>query len=359
MALVGCHRSARRQRSQRRGRGSGARALGAWTEPHDRVVTSARRSRRVSGRAGVRSDFACGRVWRGRARFGRCAAARLAPLPWATWMRLAHANEGRPTAGVLVGQAPMGRSARGATLALEARAGGSATACGAALRRMGSGAWIVSAAVSCAIRPCHAAGPAISSRSRGRVPRVAAHGDAAVVFDASGLSRVLGPPERLPMKCTRWRRRTASIFASPSPPPTSAWLLAHARSGLTVVPAGAERTELARLPLGWLGALADLDAASIAPPPRSRVRVMAHVRASRPRGSHSPRPCADAAAITIGSRRGRRRRRQSHLRLSRCRWPPRRRPRQQTLESTASVYDFARWGLRTLGAWRRSSARTC
>jgi hypothetical protein len=42
-----------------------------------------------------------------------------APLPWATWMRLAHANEGRPTAGVLVGQAPMGRSARGVTLALE------------------------------------------------------------------------------------------------------------------------------------------------------------------------------------------------------------------------------------------------
>lgn len=43
----------------------------------------------------------------------------LAPLPWATWMRLAHANEGRPTAGLVVGQAPVGRSARGATLALE------------------------------------------------------------------------------------------------------------------------------------------------------------------------------------------------------------------------------------------------
>jgi hypothetical protein len=40
-------------------------------------------------------------------------------LPAATWMRLARANEGRDTACVLVGQAPMGRSARGVTLRLE------------------------------------------------------------------------------------------------------------------------------------------------------------------------------------------------------------------------------------------------
>ena len=40
-------------------------------------------------------------------------------LPHATWLRLAHANEGRTTAGILVGEAPMGRSARGVSLALE------------------------------------------------------------------------------------------------------------------------------------------------------------------------------------------------------------------------------------------------
>jgi hypothetical protein len=39
-------------------------------------------------------------------------------LPPATWLRLAHANEGRETAAVLVGQAAMGRSARGVTLPL-------------------------------------------------------------------------------------------------------------------------------------------------------------------------------------------------------------------------------------------------
>jgi hypothetical protein len=39
-------------------------------------------------------------------------------LPWATWLRLAHANEGRPTSGLLIGEAPMGRSARGVSVAL-------------------------------------------------------------------------------------------------------------------------------------------------------------------------------------------------------------------------------------------------
>lgn len=48
-------------------------------------------------------------------------ARTVASLPMATWMRIAHANEGRSTVCLLVGQAPMGRSARGASLALEGR----------------------------------------------------------------------------------------------------------------------------------------------------------------------------------------------------------------------------------------------
>jgi hypothetical protein len=39
-------------------------------------------------------------------------------LPWATWKRLAYANEGRPTVGLIAGQEPMGRSARGVSIAL-------------------------------------------------------------------------------------------------------------------------------------------------------------------------------------------------------------------------------------------------
>jgi RecA/RadA recombinase len=41
-------------------------------------------------------------------------------LPHTTWMRLAHANAGQPTVCLLVGEAAMGRSARGATLELGA-----------------------------------------------------------------------------------------------------------------------------------------------------------------------------------------------------------------------------------------------
>ncbi len=43
----------------------------------------------------------------------------LRTLPWTTWLRLAHANEGRDTVGLLVGAAPMGKSPRGATVHLE------------------------------------------------------------------------------------------------------------------------------------------------------------------------------------------------------------------------------------------------
>jgi hypothetical protein len=41
-------------------------------------------------------------------------------LPLTTWMRLAHANEGRDTVCLLVGDVPIGRSARGASVRLDA-----------------------------------------------------------------------------------------------------------------------------------------------------------------------------------------------------------------------------------------------
>jgi hypothetical protein len=43
-------------------------------------------------------------------------------LPLSTWMRLAHANEGRDAVCLLLGDRPMGRSARGASIHLEASA---------------------------------------------------------------------------------------------------------------------------------------------------------------------------------------------------------------------------------------------
>ena len=53
-------------------------------------------------------------------------------LPSATWLRLAHVNEGRSTVGLMMGGAPMGRSARGISVQLEARpiwSGASAQSC--------------------------------------------------------------------------------------------------------------------------------------------------------------------------------------------------------------------------------------
>jgi hypothetical protein len=41
-------------------------------------------------------------------------------FPFTTWLRLAHANEGRDAACLLVGDAPIGRSARGVSIRLEA-----------------------------------------------------------------------------------------------------------------------------------------------------------------------------------------------------------------------------------------------
>jgi RecA/RadA recombinase len=41
-------------------------------------------------------------------------------LPFTTWMRLAHANEGRQTVGLIVGDIAVGRSARGASVHLRA-----------------------------------------------------------------------------------------------------------------------------------------------------------------------------------------------------------------------------------------------
>jgi hypothetical protein len=44
----------------------------------------------------------------------------LKSLPFTTWLRLSHANEGRETVGLVVGQTPVARSARGATVLLSA-----------------------------------------------------------------------------------------------------------------------------------------------------------------------------------------------------------------------------------------------
>jgi len=50
---------------------------------------------------------------------GEVPARAIDTLPLTTWMRLAHANEGRETVCLLLGEMPMARSARGASVRLE------------------------------------------------------------------------------------------------------------------------------------------------------------------------------------------------------------------------------------------------
>jgi protein ImuB len=91
-------------------------------------------------------------------------------------------------------------------------------------------------------------------------PRVMAASPSAVLFDASGLSRVLGPDETI----AREVARLAADHGVParvalSATMSAAWLLAHSRPGVTVVPRGQEAARLAGVPLGWLGTLAAFD----------------------------------------------------------------------------------------------------
>ncbi|MEO8481319.1 MAG: hypothetical protein ABI634_03865 [Acidobacteriota bacterium] len=91
-------------------------------------------------------------------------------------------------------------------------------------------------------------------------PRVAPHGANAVLFDVEGLSRVCGPPhviarEVMALATTEGLAVRVAIAGTM----TAAWVLAHARAGSTVVPAGGEAAALAPLPVAWLGTVLELD----------------------------------------------------------------------------------------------------
>jgi protein ImuB len=91
-------------------------------------------------------------------------------------------------------------------------------------------------------------------------PRVESHGPDAIVFDVDGLSRVCGPPEiiaRDVMSLASAEHLTVRVAIAGTA--TAAWVLAHARAGITIVAPGTEPAALADLPLGWLASVIDLD----------------------------------------------------------------------------------------------------
>lgn len=101
----------------------------------------------------------------------------------------------------------------------------------------------------------------LESVARACVPRVELHGDDVVMCDARGLSRVIGEPAVIAAEMRRmaWDRGVG-VRVAIAGTHTAAWLLAHVRSGATVVPPGDEAGVLARLPITALSLLPECQA---------------------------------------------------------------------------------------------------
>jgi len=96
----------------------------------------------------------------------------------------------------------------------------------------------------------------LESVARACSPRVEPHGDDVVVCDARGLTRVIGEPAVIAdqMRRMAWDRGVG-VRVAIAGSHTAAWLLAHVRPGMTVVPPGGEAHALARLPMTALAML--------------------------------------------------------------------------------------------------------
>jgi protein ImuB len=97
---------------------------------------------------------------------------------------------------------------------------------------------------------------ALEAIARACSPRIEQHGDDVVIFDASGLERVLGSPTEIAGAIVRLATdRKCGVRVALAGSSTSAWLLAHAQLGVTVVESGGDADALAPLSLEWLTTL--------------------------------------------------------------------------------------------------------
>jgi nucleotidyltransferase/DNA polymerase involved in DNA repair len=87
-------------------------------------------------------------------------------------------------------------------------------------------------------------------------PRIERHGDRAVMFDASGLARAIGTPRRIAEEVERLAvAHGLEVRIALAGTTTAAWLLAHARPGLTIIEPGDEARAVGALPIGSLKTL--------------------------------------------------------------------------------------------------------
>ncbi len=110
---------------------------------------------------------------------------------------------------------------------------------------------------------------ALEAVARACSPRVERQGTLGFAFDARGLARVIGPPPEIAREVGRVAAGHGLVVrVALAGTTTAAWLLAHARAGVTIVPPGEDAVVLAPLPLGWLGALVDQ---ALGPRPKAQV----------------------------------------------------------------------------------------
>jgi len=151
-------------------------------------------------------------------------------------------------------------------------------------------------------------------------PRVESYGRDAVVFDVSGLDRVLGPPSVIAREI---RQRADGlglvVHLAMAATTTAAWLLAQSRQGTLIVPPGQEPYALSALPLEILLTL-----------PERGLRLQASGLGKN--SLHQPRPEAGGPGPTSGDQR-----------------PEAGGPGPDLLSI------LTRWGLRTLGDLARIS----
>jgi len=105
---------------------------------------------------------------------------------------------------------------------------------------------------------------ALEAVARACSPRVVPWRDDAVVFDASGLDRAMGPPARIASEVTRLSaERGVHVRVGLAGKTTTAWLLAHAQPGISIAMPGREADVLAPLPIEALKVMAAGPAAPI------------------------------------------------------------------------------------------------
>ena len=97
---------------------------------------------------------------------------------------------------------------------------------------------------------------ALAEIARACSPRVEVHGERVVVFDASGLDRIIGPPAMIAREVSALAIEQGLVVRiAMAPTMVAAWLMAHAQIGQTVVEAPRMAAMLGALPVQILSTL--------------------------------------------------------------------------------------------------------